>query len=231
MDTLKLSASTVDPANSRVFRLGGVASLAIGAAYIVIIGLYAFAGVPPVGGEAWLNYLAGKTMLWWAIVGISVLTNFLFVPVSLSLYFALNKVNRLATIIGIAFVGLFVTLELAVNWTSYASLIMLSKDYAAAANDTQRAILVAAASYPSAVIASPLALVYAVGTLSFGFLVIGFVMLQSLFNKLTAFIGILTGILGIAAVAGVSIATILNAVSATIWLFLVGYRLYRLTWQ
>ena len=80
-----------------MYRLGGVASLAIGAAYIVIIGLYAFAGVPPVGGEAWLNY-----------------------P---------------------------------------------------------------------------------------------------------------TGILGIAAVAGVSIATILNAVSATIWLFLVGYRLYRLTWQ
>jgi hypothetical protein len=34
--------------------------------------------------------------------------------------------------------------------------------------------------------------------------------------------------LGIIAVAGVSIAVILNAVSATIWLFLVGYRLYQL---
>jgi hypothetical protein len=57
---------------------------------------------------------------------------------------------------------------------------------------------------------------------------IGLVMLKGVFNKLTAFVGILTGILGIIAVAGVSIAVILNAVSATIWLFLVGYRLYQL---
>ena len=174
------------------------------------------------------TYLAGKTTAWWAIVGVSVLTNFLFVPVALSLYFALSRVNRIATLIGVAFVGLFVTLELAVNWASYASLIMLSQDYAAAANESQRAILVAAASYPSAVIASPLALVYAIGTLSFGFLVIGLVMLKGVFNKLTAYVGIVTGILGIAAVAGVNLAVILNAVSATIWLFLVGYRLYRL---
>jgi hypothetical protein len=36
------------------------------------------------------------------------------------------------------------------------------------------------------------------------------------------------GVAGIAAVVGVSTAVILNAVLATIWLFLVGYRLYRL---
>lgn len=228
MDTPKMNASAVDPADNWWYRLGGIASLAIGVAYIAIIALYASVGVPPVGGEAWLTYLAGKTTVWWAIVGVSVLTNFLFVPVALSLYFALSRVNRIAMLIGVAFVGLFVTLELAVNWVGYASLIMLSKDYAAATNDSQRAILVAAASYPSAVIASPLALVYAIGTLSFGFLVIGSVMLKGVFNKLTAYVGILTGILGIAAVAGVSIAVILNAVSATIWLFLVGYRLYRL---
>jgi hypothetical protein len=228
MDTPKMNASAADLAGNWVYRLGGVASLAIGVAYIAIIALYASVGAPPVGGEAWLTYLAGKTTAWWAIVGVSVLTNFLFVPVALSLYFALRRVNRIATLIGVAFVGLFVTLELAVNWASYASLIMLSQDYAAASNESQRAILVAAASYPSVVIASPLALVYAIGTLSFGFLVIGWVMLKGVFNKLTAYVGIVTGILGIAAVAGVSIAVILNAVFATIWLFLVGYRLYRL---
>jgi hypothetical protein len=36
------------------------------------------------------------------------------------------------------------------------------------------------------------------------------------------------GVAGTAAVVGVSTAVILNAVLATIWLFLVGYRLYRL---
>ena len=89
-------------------------------------------------------------------------------------------------------------------------------------------MFVAAATFASAVLESPLAAVWAIGTLSFGFLVIGFVMLKGVFSKPTAYIGILTGVLGIAAVAGVSIAVILNAVFATIWLFFVGYRLYRL---
>lgn len=223
-----LKADTADSTVSRLYRLGGIAALAIGVAYIAIIGLYATVGAPPVGGEAWLSYLIGKTTAWWAIIGVSVLTNFLFVPVSLALYSVLNRVNRTAMLIGIAFVGLFVTLELAVNWTGYTALIMLSKEYMSATADSQRAILIAAASYPSAVIASPLALVYAIGTLSFGFLVIGIVMLKGVFSRLTAYVGIVTGILGIVAVAGVSIAVILNAVSATVWLFLVGYKLYRL---
>jgi len=53
-------------------------------------------------------------------------------------------------------------------------------------------------------------------------------MLKGVFSKLTAYVGIVTGILGLVAVAGVSLAVILNAIAATFWLFLVGYRLYRL---
>jgi hypothetical protein len=229
MNTLKTNAEAADPPAGWLYRLGGIASLVIGLAYIAIIGLYAAVGAPPVGGEAWLIYLSGKTAAWWAIVGVSVLTNFLFVPVSLALYFALSRVNRTAMLIGVAFVGLFVALELAVNWTCYAALIVLSGEYAAAASESQKALLVAAASYPSAVIASPLALVYAIGTLSFGFLVIGLVMLKGVFNKPTAYIGIVTGLLGLAAVAGLGVAVILNALFATLWLFMVGHRLYRLT--
>lgn len=210
-----------------LLRVGGLSALVIGTAYIIIIGLYSVAGAPPVGGEAWLNYLVGKTAVWWAIVGISVFSNFLYVPVALALYAALAPAHRSAMLIGVAFVGLFVTLELAVNWASYASLIMLSGEYAAASTEAQRALLIAAANYPSSVIASPLALVYAVGTLSFGILVIGWVMLKSGFGKLTAYLGIITGVLGFLAVAGVSVAVILNALAATLWLFFVGYRLVR----
>ena len=131
-------------------------------------------------------------------------------------------------LIGAAFVGLFVILENAVNWTIYGALILLSEGYVTAISASQKATFVAAATFASAVLESPLAAVWAIGTLSFGFLVIGFVMLKGVFSKPTAYIGILTGVLGIAAVAGVSIAVILNAVFATIWLFFVGYRLYRL---
>jgi hypothetical protein len=228
MNSVMVTASANNRDESWLFRVGGIASLAIGAAYIVIIALYASVGVPPEGGEARLNYLVGKTTIWWAIVGASILTNFLYVPVALSLYVALREINRFAMLLGVAFVGLFVVLENAVNWTSYGSLILLSEDYAAATSDSERAVFIAAATYVSAVLESPLARVWAIGTLSFAFLVIGIVMLKSVFSKFTAYVGILTGILGLLAVAGLRIAIILNAVAATIWLFPVGYKLFRL---
>jgi hypothetical protein len=71
-------------------------------------------------------------------------------------------------------------------------------------------------------------IVYAIVTLSFGILVIGFVMLGGVFNKITAYLGIATGILGIASLTRLSLAIIGNALLATAWLLLVGYRLYRL---
>jgi hypothetical protein len=228
MNSATATASAVHPNEKWLFRVGGLAALAIGIAYIVIIALYASVGVPPAGGEARLDYLAGKTTAWWTIVGLSVLTNFFYVPVALSLYFALRGVNRFAMLLGVAFIGLFVILENAVNWTSYGSLILLSERYASATSESQRATLLAAATYVSAVLESPLAAVWAIGTLSFALLVIGIVMLKGVFSKITADLGIVTAVFGIAAVAGVGIAVILNAVAATIWLFLVGYRLYRL---
>jgi hypothetical protein len=228
MNSAMTTASAAHPDESWLFRVGGLAALAIGIAYIVIIGLYASVGVQPAGAEARLDYLVGKTTAWWAIVGVSVLTNFLYVPVALSLYFALSGVNRFAMLLGVAFIGLFVILENAVNWTSFGSLILLSERYASATSESQRATVLAAAIYVSAVLESPLASVWAIGTLSFAFLVIGIVMLKGVFSRPTAYVGIVTGALGIAAVAGVDIAIILNAVAATIWLLLVGYRLYRL---
>lgn len=228
MSTKKMTAHIFGPDEKWPYRIGGLAALTIGAAYVVIIGLFAVVGAPPTGGEAWLQYLAGKTAVWWAIVGISVLTNFLYVPVALALYFALQRVNKSAMLIALAWVGLFVVLEPAVNWAGYASILVLAGDYAAASSDAQRAVYVAAASYPSAVLASPLALVYAIGTLSFGILIVGFVMLKGVFSRLTAYLGVITGLLGLLAVAGWGLAVILNAVFATIWLFLVGYRLYQL---
>jgi len=71
-------------------------------------------------------------------------------------------------------------------------------------------------------------IVYAIVTLSFGILVIGFVMRGGVFNKITAYLGIATGILGIASLTRLSLAIIGNALFATAWLFLAGYRLYRL---
>jgi len=175
-----------------------------------------------------LVYFAAKTTVWWAILGLSVATDVLYIPVALSLYFALKDVNRNAMLVASALVGLFVVLDLAVTWSNFASLIVLSGDYAAAANDAQRAADVAAASYASAVLTSPLERVYAIVILSSGILVIGLVMLKGVFRKTTAYLGLVTGVLGIVSIAGLGVTIILNALCATVWVLLVGYRLYRL---
>src|SRR6266508_3706400 len=174
-----MAAIAVDPDGKWSYRVGGISALVLGVAYIVIFPLYAHVGAPPSGdGEAWLQYLAGKTTVWWAILGLSVLTDFLFVPLALSLYVALERVNRNAMLVATAFVGLFVVLDLAVTWTNYASLLTLSGLHAAAANDVQRAAYVAAANYASAVLASHTEVFYSIVDLSVAILIIGFVMLK-----------------------------------------------------
>jgi hypothetical protein len=138
MSVEAMTVNTVDPDGKWLYRVGGICALAIGIAYLTILPLFARVGnPPPSGGELWLKYLEGKTMVWWAILGLSVFTDFLFVPVALSLYVALERVNRNAMLVATAFVGLFVVLDLAVLWTNYAALLTLRGLYAAATNDDQ----------------------------------------------------------------------------------------------
>lgn len=223
-----MQAGQVDSDDDRSLRAGGLAALALGVAYVITIPLYAYVGAPPSTGEAWLRYLAGKTTIWSMIAALSVLTDLLYVPVALSLYLVLRRVSRNVMLVASAFVGLFVVLDLAVTWSNYASLIMLSSGYATATTDAQRAAYVAAANYPSSVLSSGLEPVYAIGTLSFAILLIGLVMLRGGFGRIGAVLGLITGVLGIIAMARVGVVIILNAVFATAWILYVGYRLYRL---
>jgi hypothetical protein len=120
------------------------------------------------------------------------------------------------------------------TWPNYASLIALGDDYAAATTDAQREAYVAAANYASAVLTSTLAGVYNIVTLSLGILIAGIVMLGGPFGKGTAYLGLVTGILGIVSVAGplvvgaLSVTIIFASVLTAVWILLVGYRLYRI---
>ncbi len=205
MSVEKTTVDSADVDQRQWYRVGGIAALILGTAYIIIVPLYAHVGAAPTGGEAWFKYLPGKTTVWWAILGLSVLTDFLFVPVAFGLYLALKEVNRNAMLLGTAFVGLFVVLDLTVTWSHYASMLILYSNYSRSTDDVQRASYIAAANYASAVLASPLEIIYAIVTLSFGILVIGFVMLRGVFNKTTAYLGLVTGILGVVSVAGTSL--------------------------
>jgi hypothetical protein len=225
--TVETTADLED--RKRWYRVGGLAALVLGICYVAIMPLYAHVGAPPTGGgEVWFRYLPGKTAFWWTILGLSVFTDLLFVPVALALYLALKGVNRHAMLLATAFVGLFVVLDLAITWSHYASILTLYREYCGAADDAHRAGYIAAANYASAILSCPLEIVYAIVTLSSGVLVTGFVMLSGPFSKTTAYVGLATGLLGIASLTGLGPIVIGNALFATAWLFLVGHRLCRL---
>lgn len=230
--------NAVDPDGKWLYQAGGLSAILFGIAYLAIIGLYVPLGARPSGAEAWLVYIAGHTAAWWAILVLSVLTDFLLVPVTLALYIALKGTNKSAMLVATAFIGLFVILDLALTWTNYAAGITLSNYYAAARDDVERAAVITAAMYPSAVVQSNLLFVYNSLTLAVGIFLTGLVMLKGIFNKGTAYLGLLTGFLAIAAVVGSFFASPLTTVAivtasllTTVWVLFVGYRLYRLGQQ
>lgn len=229
-----MMSNAVDPDGRWLYRAGGISALSLGIAYIVIIALYVPMGAPPSGVEARLAYLAGNTTAWWAILGLSVLTDVLFVPVALSLYVALKEVNRNVILLATACVALFIILDLTITWTNYAALIPLSSEYAHAESEAQKAAVITAAAYPCIVLESSLLFLYNTLVLAVGILMTGFVMLNGIFGKSIAYLGVATGFLGVVSVVGpffvsaLRVAIIFTSVLTTIWVLFVGYRLYTL---
>jgi Domain of unknown function (DUF4386) len=227
--------TSVDGERRALYRMGGVAALALGAAYLVITVIYSVIGlVPEDTGEAWLTYLQGKTAAWWGIVGLSALTDLLFFPVALALYAALNHVNRNAMMVGAGLLALFAVLDLAVTQIGFASLIVLSEDFAAATTDPERAATIAAANVPVSVFRSTLFAAYVLGIPAVGIGIIGTVMRAGPFSRATAWTGILAGIVGVVSVLtptdwGLApYLPIITALLTLIWILLVGWRLVRL---
>jgi hypothetical protein len=106
--------------------------------------------------------------------------------------------------------------------------------YSKAASEAQRAVIVAAATYPSVVLESSLSFFYNSLLLSVGILMTVAVMLNGIFGKSIAYLGVATGILGVVSVVGPVFINalrgtiILTSALTTVWLLLVGFRLYRL---
>ena len=223
--------TTVLVGHQHWYRVGATAALTLAIGYIVIFPLYARVGAPPHDGEAWFSYLVGKTTIWWTILGLSVFTDMLFLPVALALYLALREVSKNTMLMASSLIGLFVVLDLAVTWSHYASILTLYERYSTTMDQARRGAYIAAVDYASAMLTSRLEIVYAIVILSSGILLTALVMLKSRFSKVTAYLGLVTGTLGILSLTGFSVAIIGNAVFATIWLVFVAFGLYRLARQ
>jgi hypothetical protein len=123
-----------------------------------------------------------------------------------------------------------VFLDLAITWPNYSSLITLSIKYAATTSDIQRVTIVATANYASTILTSGLIGVYIILIPAIGILIIGLVMLRGIFSKATAYLGVVTGILGVVSVVGaffigaLDIMAIPTSILTTVWFLFVGYR-------
>jgi hypothetical protein len=222
-----------DPGWKGMYRLGAIAAFALVIGYLIIIALYIPVYPFPDTGQAMLEYLNGKSSVWWAIIGVSALTDFLYALIAFALYQALKGINRDAMVVATGLKWLFVVLELAIAWPNYVVLLTLSEGYAAATTDLQRASYVAAANYATAMLNSKLGF-YSILVPALGTLLIGLVMRKGIFNKATAYLGVVAGVLGIVSVVGPLFVSaldptiILTSLLTTVWFLLIGLKLYNL---
>jgi hypothetical protein len=239
MNAQNMMVNAVDPDGKWIYRVGGISALVLGIGYLLtfpVVIVYA-GGFPPPGAEAKLVFFAEHAAEWWAAMALMVFTDLLYMPVFLALYQALKGINKYMMVLALACAGLFVALDLAVTWTAYSSLTTMGGVYAVATSDAQRAILVAAAGYPSAITDSPLGGIYAILMPALGLLLASLVMRKGIFSKTLAYMGVIAGISGILAGIGpiftseLETAQYINASLATIWFFLVGFKLYKLSRQ
>ncbi|MFS8104429.1 hypothetical protein LFM09_45715 [Lentzea alba] len=203
-------------ADGAVRRTGGFSALLLALCYLVITGLYIAAGAVPPGedGAAWLAYFADKTLVWTLIIFLSVLTDILFLPVVVALVRELRR--SLPLMLGAGFLVLFVVLDLAVAWPNYAALVRMSVL-------PDQASLAAAATHASSVLGSGLFALYAIGVPALGIALISVEL-----RGLTRYMGVVTGVVGVAAVIGVGVLVIVVSVLTIAWVMLVGVWLLRL---
>jgi len=236
MNTQNGTISGVDPEGKWMYRVAGISAIVLVVGYFLTFPLYGWVGNPPASGvEAQLAYFAEHAAGWWAIVFLMVVTDLLLVPIFFGIYLALKHINKGLMLVALAFKAfLFVILDLAVIWTAFSTMIIAGVQYGAAATEAQRAALAAAAAYASAMLANPLAHVYANVIPALGVLFVGVVMLKGVFNKATAYLALAMGVTGILYLGsffidGLAMLAYIAALLAMFFYLLVGVRLYKLS--
>ena len=235
MNPQDVNAGPADPRAGWMLRMAGISSVVLAVGYLAAIPIYAFVGDQPAAGvEAQLAYFADNAAGWWSIVVLMVATDLLYVPVYLGLYAALQHLDRWLVAIGVVFAAvLFVVLDLAVTWTGYSTMIIVGGDYVAATSPAQQASLVAAAAYPAAILRSPILGTYAIVIPALGAFFVGIVMLKGVFSRLTAYLALGLGVVGILYIGsffieGLAALRYATGLLAVPFYLLAGVRLYRL---
>lgn len=221
-----------DPSWRGLYWAGSVSSALFVVLSIAAIAILAITPpAPSSGGAATLRWIASNKTAYTLDLILFVAPNVLAMVVFLALYMALKHVNKsLAAIAALIAIASEVTAP-AISSSPQslnAALILLSDQYAATTADAQRTAFATAAE---SLIATTNAVTLAGIMLEVGILIISLVMLEGVFSKGVAYLGIVTGVVGIFSEALrplIGFAYIVFFVLEVIWLIAVGWRLYRL---
>lgn len=229
--SMREAISRPDPSWKDLYRVGGVSALLYVLLYLVAIGLVFALPLPPTsGGEATLQYIADNRFIYIVEQVLWLVPSVLAMLVFLALYMALKDLNKsyaaIGALIGIASWALAVALP--TTGGGSPSLVYLSDQYQAATTAAQRAAFATAAEDLIAQNNIP----SAVGIMTtIGLLIVALVMLKGVFPKVLAYLGIITGSLGIVSeilrpILGISYT--FYGVLLLVWFGMVGWKLYRL---
>ena len=231
MDQSRVGSASPGPGWGPLYRAGGVSGGLFVALLVVAILLAILTPPPPTaGGAATLDFIATHRTLYLVHQELWLVPGVFAAVVYLALFPALRPLHPSVAALGCAVGGIAWALTLAMPTTSTGApaLVYLSDQYAVAGDPAQGAAFVAAAEGLIALNRTPTA----VGVLTtIGMLIVSLVMLRGVFPRWVAYLGIATGVLGIASEAlrpviegGYAVYGLLLLV----WMGAVAWRLFRL---
>ncbi len=238
MDTLNVGRSSreavagPDPSWRSLYRAGSILAALYVVLIIVPLVLFFTTPQPPsLGGAATLQYIASHKSVYIielvSFVGLSLPAMVVF----LALYVALKHLNKSYAAIGALIAIASEVIALALNSSPPSlngGLVYLSDEYMAATTAAQHTSFATAAEGLIAVSNA----VNAAGILTaLGILILSLVMLKGVFPKGVAYLGIVTGALGIVSEAFRPIigpGYFVYGIPLPIWFLAVGWKLYRL---
>ena len=205
---------SADPAWKRLYRAGGFSLILAGILFIVNLPLLLIVGPPPTSGEAALAIVAAQNLLFRTSNGIFIASGIVFIPAVLALYLALKELDREYALIASGLAAVAIPIFQTTNMLNYSI---------TGVNNAAVAGLVLGVSRAGDTISVLL--------FSIAVLIWGVIMRKGVFSKGAAYLGVLTGVVGIISsipIPAIGLIGLFSLVLFAIWFLAIGSKLYKL---